>query len=108
MGKDNSGNQEVCGCVNWARDGRDMFSPHHYHCGKYEQPSKDPRHARFGELVWNMIQEVGDDFFASEWSEDVMPLAERAGLCASMAYDPEIHGEMDAEPGDQVWIWTRE
>ena len=23
------------------------------------------------------------------------------------AYDPDTHGELDAEPGDQVWVLTK-
>jgi hypothetical protein len=66
----------------------------------------DPRHAKFGKLVWDMIRQLGGDFCGDEWSEDVLPLAERAGLCVRVEYDPEKHGEgIEAEPGDTIWWW---
>jgi hypothetical protein len=64
----------------------------------------DPRHAVFGKLMWEMIQKMGGDFCGDEWSEDVLPLAERAGLCSRATYDPEKHGDgIEAEPGDEIW-----
>lgn len=95
-----------CECVNWCRDGRDMLSPHHPRCEHYEPPPADPRYARFGKLMWEMIEKIGGEFCWDEWSEDVLPLAARAGLCCRVKYDPEIHGPgIEAEPGDEIWYW---
>ena len=67
---------------------------------------EDPRHAIFGRLMWEMIQRIGGDFCESEWSEDILPLAEKAGLCRRVAYDPKKHGDdIEAEPGSEIWWW---
>ena len=56
--------------------------------------------------MWQMIEKLGGDFCGDEWSEDVLPLAERAGLCSRVIYDPEKHGEgIEADPGDEIWWW---
>lgn len=94
-----------CDCVNWCRDGRDMFSEHHPRCKHYEPPPDDPRYARFGKAMWEMIRKHGEEFCWDEWSEDVLPLAEKARLCQRVKYDPEKHGEMEAEPGSEIWWW---
>jgi len=70
------------------------------------QEMMDPRYDRFGRAVWDYIEKLGDDFVGKEISEDILSLAEEAGLCWRMEYDPELHGEgIDAEPGDDVWVW---
>lgn len=95
-----------CECVNWCRDGRDMFSPHHPRCDKYAAPPADSRFARFGEAMWRFITKKGSDFCGDELSEDVLPLAQAAGLCCRIEYDPELHGEgIEADPGDEIWWW---
>ena len=95
-----------CECVNWCRAGRDMFSPHHPHCEKYTPPPTDPRFARFGESMWKFITKKGGDFCGDELSEDILPLAQAAGLCCRIEYDPELHGEgIEADPGDEIWWW---
>jgi hypothetical protein len=94
-----------CECTNWCRDGRDMFSAHHPRCEHYTPPLADPRCARFGESMWKFITQNGGDFCGDELSEDILPLAQAAGLCYRIEYDPEIHGEMDAAPGDEIWWW---
>lgn len=95
-----------CACVNWCRDGRDMFSPHHPGCEHYTPPSADPRFARFGEAMWEYITTIGGDFCGEEISEDILPLAQAAGLCCRVEYDSEIHGEnIEADPGDEIWWW---
>ena len=69
-------------------------------------PPTDPRFARFGEAMWKFITKKGDDFCGEEISEDVLPLAQAAGLCCRVEYDPEIHGEnIEADPGDKIWWW---
>lgn len=55
--------------------------------------------------MWDMIEKMGEEFCWDEWSEDVLPLAERAGLCRRVIYDPEIHGTIESEPGDEIWWW---
>lgn len=95
-----------CECVNWCRDGRDMFSLHHPRCEHYTPPPADPRFARFGEAMWKYITKLGGDFCGEEISEDILPLAQSAGLCCRVEYDPEIHGDaIEAEPGDEIWWW---
>ena len=60
----------------------------------------------FGRLVWKFITDLGGDFCEAETSEDILPLAQRAGLCSRVEYDPDKHGPMeDAEAGDIVWYW---
>jgi hypothetical protein len=68
----------------------------------------DPRHAIFGKLMWGMIQKMGGDFCGDEWSEEVLPLAQKAGLCGRVIYDPDKHGYIeDGEPGHEIW-WLGE
>jgi|GEM_PF-5839587 len=97
-----------CECVNWCRDGRDM-SPHHPRCKHHTPEPPDPRHAVFGRLMWGLIVKLGEDFFNDEWSEYVLPLAQHAGLCKRVAYDPAKHGQgIEAEPGQEIWFWGEE
>jgi hypothetical protein len=97
---------EYCECRNWCRDGRDMFSPHHPRCDKYTPQPTDPRFAHFGEAMWRYITKLGGDFCGEEISEDILPLAQAAGLCSRVKYDPDIHGAIiEAEPGDEIWWW---
>lgn len=64
------------------------------------------RYEIFGKLVWGMIKGKGGSFLDDEWSEEIMPMAEAAGLCSRVKYDPEIHGpDIDAEPGGEIWWW---
>ena len=75
-------------------------------CEHYRPTPPDPRYAVFGKLMWGMIQKMGGDFCGDAWSEEVLPLAEKAGLCARVKYDPEKHGYIeDAEPGHDIWWW---
>jgi hypothetical protein len=98
--------EKDCECKNWCQDGRDMYAPHHYRCQHYAPPPTDPRYARFGKAMWDYIGRLGGDFCGAEISEDILPLAEAAGLCCRMEYDPDLHGEMiDAEPGTEIWWW---
>jgi hypothetical protein len=66
---------------------------------------EDLRYTRFGKSMWEMIRKLGEDFCGDEWSEEVLPLAEEAGLCRRVKYNPEIHGEIEAEPGWEIWWW---
>ena len=73
---------------------------------KISEPPTDPRFARFGEAMWNYITQMGGDFCGAEISEDILPLANNAGLCCRVEYDPEKHGKnIEAEPGDEIWWW---
>ena len=58
-----------------------MMSKHHPRCEHYTPPPADPRFARFGEAMWKYITKVGGDFCGEEISEDILPLAQAAGLC---------------------------
>ena len=95
-----------CECRDWCRDGRDMMSAHHPRCERYTPPPDDPRFARFGEAMWKYITKQGGDFCGEEDSENILPLAQAAGLCCRVEYDPAIHGEtIEADPGDEIWWW---
>ena len=70
------------------------------------QSLADPRFARFGKSMWKYITKQGGDFCWSEDSENILPLAEAAGLCCRVEYDPAIHGEViEADLGDEIWWW---
>jgi hypothetical protein len=59
--------------------------------------------------VWNWINNEGGDFCWREESEDILPLAQQAGLCRRVIYDQNKHGEnIDASPGDEIWFWGNE
>lgn len=92
-----------CPCHSWARDGSDMYSMHHPRCEHYDPPPADPRFARFGEAMWALIWSLGEEFCHDEWSESVLPLAQDAGLCVRARYDPDVHGPLEAERGDEMW-----
>lgn len=95
-----------CECRDWCRDGCDMMSLHHPRCQHYAPPPADPRYARFGEAMWKYITNLGGDFCGEELSEDILPLAQSAGLCCRVEYDPAIHGEgIEADPGSEIWYW---
>ena len=69
-------------------------------------PPADPRYALFGEAMWKYITNQGGDFCGEEISEDILPLAQAAGLCRRVAYNPELHGEgIEADPGSEIWYW---
>jgi hypothetical protein len=56
--------------------------------------------------MWKYITKLGGDFCGEQISEDILPLAQAAGLCCKVAYDPAKHGAIiDAEPGDEIWWW---
>jgi hypothetical protein len=60
----------------------------------------------FGEAMWKLISRPETNFCGDEWSEEVLPLAQQAGLCERVPYDPAIHGEdIEADPGDEIWWW---
>lgn len=60
----------------------------------------------FGSLVWDWIRNQGGSFTGSECSEDLLTLAEKAGLCQRVKYDPAVHGEgIKADPGAEIWWW---
>jgi len=102
------GYRSACGCENWCRVDPlgEMGNGHHPRCKHYIPDPPDSRHAVFGKLMWDMIQKMGGDFCGDEWSEEVLPLAERAGLCSRVTYDPAKHGDgIEAEPGNEIWWW---
>jgi len=99
-----------CKCKNWCSDRHDLDNEHHHRC-KHWKPTqpKDPRFAIFGEEVWNYLKGVLPEFLGDEFSEDLLPLAEKAGLALRTKYDPEIHGEIDdCVKGDMIWFWGNE
>ena len=70
------------------------------------QSLADPRFARFGESMWKYITKQGSDFCWSKDSEDILPLAEAAGLCCRVEYNPAIHGNViESDLGDEIWWW---
>ena len=67
--------------------------------------TQSEKHEAFGRAMWKLVTEH-EDFCGSEWSEDALPLAEAAGLCRRVVYDPEKHGDIcEAEPGSEIWFW---
>lgn len=71
------------------------------------QTTKAPDFARFGESLWRFITEKGGAFCGEEISEEILPLAQAAGLLCRVNYDPAAHGEgINADPGDEIWWWT--
>ena len=63
---------------------------------------------RFGEAMWDYIVQLGQEFCEDEISEDILPLAEKAGLCRRVKYDRDKHGDMDADEGAEIWWWGEE
>jgi hypothetical protein len=56
--------------------------------------------------MWRFILKKGGEFCGEEISEDILPLAQAAGLCSRVVYDPAIHGEgIEADPGCEIWWW---
>lgn len=45
-------------------------------------------------------ENIGDS--EAEW--ELWQIAERCGLAERVAYDPAVHGELDADPGDIVTV----
>jgi hypothetical protein len=69
----------------------------------------EPNFEQFGRDVWNWIKKQGDDYCGNEDSEDVLPMAQRAGLVRRVIYDPRKHGDIgECEPGDEIWFWGKE
>lgn len=61
-----------------------------------------PDYESFGKAVVSLFHWWGD-----EWSEDIMPLAVQSGLAERVPYDPELHGDCEADPGDEMWVWLK-
>jgi len=60
----------------------------------------------FGRLVWKWVKQRGGDIFDHEDSEELMQVAQRAGLVRRVIYDPAVHGEgIDADPDSEIWYW---
>ena len=57
----------------------------------------------FGEAIWAWIKGRGGEIFEYEDSEEIMEIAERHGLADRVNYDPKIHGDINADPGDEIW-----
>ncbi len=85
-------------------DGRPQLVAQQYE--QHTPPPNDPRYGRFGEAMWKYITNLGVDFCGEEISEDILPLAQSAGLCCRVEYAPEIHGEaIECERGVEIWWW---
>jgi hypothetical protein len=68
--------------------------------------SNDPRYAEFGMLVWEAVKKEVSAAAICEYSDQIMCLAKKAGLCFSILYDPDLHDEIEgSEPGDEIWWW---
>jgi hypothetical protein len=68
----------------------------------------DNAFAGFGRAVMEWILDY-PDWWDDEFSEDIMPLAEKFGLAERVPYNPEIHGEgVDAGTDDEIWWIDRE
>jgi len=53
---------------------------------------------------------LAEHFLEDESSEldysDFVDFAEEIGLLMQVPYNPEVHGEMDVEPGDRIYVMT--
>lgn len=58
--------------------------------------------AGFGRDVIDWI--IANEFWNDYSGDDFMPLAEKHGLAQRVPYDPEKHGEIEAEEGDFIWF----
>ena len=58
--------------------------------------------SKFGRDIWEWVK-TKDDLFGFEESEEIMEIAHKHGLVKRVIYDPEKHGEVDADPGDEIW-----
>ncbi len=56
------------------------------------------------DFVRELIQHFSDDVNMELDYCDFTELAEKHGLIRWEDYDPEKHGDMDAEEGDRVWV----
>lgn len=61
----------------------------------------------WGRVLWDWLREMLPDAgFCMEFdTEDLMRLAEKHGRAKRVIFNPEIHGFIDAEPGDEIWWW---
>lgn len=69
-----------------------------------------PQEAEFGCLIWRWIkaQTREGGMIDGPDVDEIMSLAEAAGLCGIVVYDPERHGEIaEAEPGSEIWWWGK-
>lgn len=67
------------------------------------------KYAKFGRLLWEMINRGPANTGSGEGIVELLPIAERAGLCRKVFYDPAKHGDIsEAEPGSKIWYWGDE
>jgi hypothetical protein len=62
----------------------------------------------FGKAVMTWVTEGVEEFFSYENSENIMQLAQQHGVVERVAYDPEVHTDVDGEyysKGDMIWYW---
>ncbi len=71
------------------------------HCVREMRPAV---HAMEDLLLW--IRNEGENYWGSDWSEDICPILERHGLMCREPYDPDKHGSVDADPGMIIWTFT--
>lgn len=64
------------------------------------EPRSPERWFRFGCMVWRWLA----DHWSSEDGWDLAEFGVSAGLAERVIYDPDKHGECEAEPGDEI-IW---
>ena len=65
----------------------------------------DNNYQDFGKAIWEWVRDSGTEFFYAEESESILEIAERFGLVRRVNYDPDVHGEIDAEKGDSIWYF---
>ena len=66
---------------------------------------RDRRFYDFGVDAWAKTQDEVTNFDCSEFTNELMDVAVKSGLCVHVPYDPETHGEMDADEGDMIYYW---
>jgi hypothetical protein len=63
--------------------------------------------AEWGKALWNYLRDLLADAgccFEID-PEDLMHLAAQHGRAKKVIYNPAIHGEIDTEPGSEIWWW---
>lgn len=70
-------------------------------------PAGSASDAEWGRALWDWLREMLPDAGCClEFdTDDLMRLAEKHGRAKRIIFNPEIHGFVDAEPGDEIWWW---
>lgn len=94
-------------CERLKADYRLLSESYHELRDQLEQAKAD---AQWGRVLWDWLREMLPDAgVCLEFdTEDLMRLAQKHGRAQRVTYDPKVHGELDAEPGSEIWWWGDE